>query len=778
MSALELEEEVRGEICKWEQYGMLQPPQNQSQPRIRDHTFDTGPSSTVAAGSHAMGGEHTVPQFEPFNPNMAVDRDLAQMLAFPQIQRIEKEPTRIVNLRRRLQRILATREKLERPDQPLPDNRQLAALVAEAEIVWEIDKWERFRIIYPNKPEMQYIPPGSLGIVGDHDDLRDPQPHHSGSGSGSAGTEDKSTDENSGEGGSTCGQMYYVPPPAMPLGHPMADVVKVSQPRGLAMDAAMGKGPASSKVSTTKAVIKGQEALNPTVQNMGILPLDVPQLKGFPQNPSPAVDPSAHCTFFTPPALPYAPLIPTPIVPAQPVGEKPFLPPTPGIEGVEATPCAKDIPKEPTRIVNLRRRLHRIQNTKAKLAQAWGPQPDNRQMAALEAEPAILWEIQQWEQYGVLATKSPHDTGSEAHGSGESMRDSSTLTEPYKDQHEGDSSGMDHWVHAVEEAQSKERKRRQQIARKERAAARQRTKAAAHEDADTSSDTSEGDDGGALLAAEMSDMAGRRRELFKVLTSKSEDSVLTRIRRRGGSLLDNKYYKTAEADLLHIPNRPRVDGVPELPEPTWLPPTPELKVVPGQTPKPTHFLENSWTIWFDESEEDDQAVSLDNYREAFTELGSFNTIQGFWTYWNNLRVDNLRENCNLRLFKSDIKPTWEDPYNAEGGCWVAKDIPKCKRSKLWGDIVMAMVGELTEDNSHESICGVVLSTRHEGDRIQLWIDGGYLYRTRPDLYHSGEDYRDTRATMQKLAEICDFDDDVHFIYRCHALCYQAATQQN
>ena len=51
----------------------------------------------------------------------------------------------------------------------------MAALVAEAEIVWEIDKWERFRIIYPHKPEMQHIPPGSLAPATDHDDMRDHQ---------------------------------------------------------------------------------------------------------------------------------------------------------------------------------------------------------------------------------------------------------------------------------------------------------------------------------------------------------------------------------------------------------------------------------------------------------------------------------------------------------------------------------------------------------------------------------------------------------------------------
>ena len=94
---------------------------------------------------------------------------------------------------------------------------------------------------------------------------------------------------------------------------------------------------------------------------------------------------------------------------------------------------------------------------------------------------------------------------------------------------------------------------------------------------------------------------------------------------------------------------------------------------------------------------------------------------------------------------------------------MASNIPKTKRSKLWGDIVMAMVGELTEDNSHDTICGVVLSTRQQGDMIELWTDGGYLYRTKPELYRSSstdEEYRDTRPTMQKLAEICDFDDEV------------------
>eukprot|EP00906_Rhabdomonas_costata_P031764 RCo044829 len=100
------------------------------------------------------------PPAPPPPPGTVMDLGRVWALAYPQAPRMEKEPTRIVNLRRRLQRILSTKERLANPNQPPPDNRQLSALAAEAEIVWEIEQWEQRRIIYPQKPEMRYIPPG------------------------------------------------------------------------------------------------------------------------------------------------------------------------------------------------------------------------------------------------------------------------------------------------------------------------------------------------------------------------------------------------------------------------------------------------------------------------------------------------------------------------------------------------------------------------------------------------------------------------------------------
>ncbi len=45
--------------------------------------------------------------------------------------------------------------------------------------------------------------------------------------------------------------------------------------------------------------------------------------------------------------------------------------------------------------------------------------------------------------------------------------------------------------------------------------------------------------------------------------------------------------------------------------------------------------------------------------------------QDFWRYWNNLLdLTKLPEHSNLRMFKSNIMPTWEDTANKRGGKFV------------------------------------------------------------------------------------------------------------
>lgn len=76
-----------------------------------------------------------------------------------------------------------------------------------------------------------------------------------------------------------------------------------------------------------------------------------------------------------------------------------------------------------------------------------------------------------------------------------------------------------------------------------------------------------------------------------------------------------------------------------------------------------HMLENNWTFWFDNYAKPVTNSSCiwekQSFEQTVTELGSFNSIEGFWSYWNHLRVGSLKDNCNLRMFQKGTRPTCE-----------------------------------------------------------------------------------------------------------------------
>eukprot|EP01006_Ploeotia_vitrea_P053008 TRINITY_DN67746_c6_g2_i1.p1 TRINITY_DN67746_c6_g2~~TRINITY_DN67746_c6_g2_i1.p1 ORF type:complete len:982 (-),score=96.27 TRINITY_DN67746_c6_g2_i1:209-3082(-) len=722
-----------------------------------------------------------------------------------------REPARISNLRRRLTRIQNTKALISSGVQP--DPRQVKALEAETEIVWEIEQFEKHRLLYPNRPEERYVP------------------------------------EASREGAS--------PPPS-----------------------------SASPVATSSAAPS-----SPTL-SLGLLP---PQREDSlsPFTVSSAATPDHGDTTSTTGG--------TPSQQGQGTGT----------------------PKEPTRIVNLRRRLQRIQRTKQKLAQGYGEQPDSRQLIALEAEPDIIWEIEQWEKHGVLVQQQRRESeGGTTSPAGPPSREKHALTpdalqhaaeeylypsDPVKqaamaaspveqevakeergsvsrsqrsDGTMGDNVGtntteahIELWRAVVDTARIEEKKKKIETLlatvpdRRESCESfssllsidappsRRTSNMSDLMDSPPSRRTSDIAVGGIFsplpspfktpptsplrnviqMDSPVASPGFKQRSLYMNLVRQAApDSPATRIRRRGGSLLEGKYYNELfdeavetnspmkkfrslslgseagyakedsdsfaawlkkqtrylrEARSLSTPSTPakepkedRSEGG-ESVEPRVMfggtmtigsaassPPAPPTGVarvttaIPALRRQSTHFLENSWTIWFDETGR--RGMDRVAYEDIIQELGSFNTIQGFWMYWNNLRVGCLKTNCNLRLFKTGIKPTWEDPHNAEGGKYVARNLPREKRNELWCNMVMSMVGELIEDNSNESICGVVLSTKDSGDAIQLWTDGGHQFRVKPSSVYHLEEYRESRPPMGEALKALFADhSDVKFTYQ-------------
>ena len=114
------------------------------------------------------------------------------------------------------------------------------------------------------------------------------------------------------------------------------------------------------------------------------------------------------------------------------------------------------------------------------------------------------------------------------------------------------------------------------------------------------------------------------------------------------------------------------------------------------------------------------APDTDEYEAGLTVIGEFETVETFCRYFNWLKPPSkLERNSNYHLFKSGIKPMWEDEANANGGKWVLtmKQNPQLL-DRCWMWLAMALIGEDLDDG--DEICGAVVSLRSKVDRIQLW----------------------------------------------------------
>ncbi|CEH17740.1 Translation initiation factor 4F, cap-binding subunit (eIF-4E) and related cap-binding proteins [Ceraceosorus bombacis] len=115
-------------------------------------------------------------------------------------------------------------------------------------------------------------------------------------------------------------------------------------------------------------------------------------------------------------------------------------------------------------------------------------------------------------------------------------------------------------------------------------------------------------------------------------------------------------------------------------------------------------------------------ANIQSWEDTLKMLGVYKTVEGFMNVFATLRrPSQLERNCNYHLFKSGIKPMWEDPANASGGKWVLtlRGTSGALLDRSWMWLVLALIGEELDDANH--ITGAVVSTRSKGDRITLWI---------------------------------------------------------
>jgi len=130
-----------------------------------------------------------------------------------------------------------------------------------------------------------------------------------------------------------------------------------------------------------------------------------------------------------------------------------------------------------------------------------------------------------------------------------------------------------------------------------------------------------------------------------------------------------------------------------------------------------HPLEHTWTLWYDAPPKIKQDPS--NWRSNVTSVASFQTVEDFWSLFNNLvPPSDLAMKSNYNLFKEGIKPEWEDPTNSAGGKFVIEISDTDQLGKTWLNVCLALIGEAFDD--YNEICGAVVSVRGRRSRIAIW----------------------------------------------------------
>jgi len=151
-------------------------------------------------------------------------------------------------------------------------------------------------------------------------------------------------------------------------------------------------------------------------------------------------------------------------------------------------------------------------------------------------------------------------------------------------------------------------------------------------------------------------------------------------------------------------------------------------------------LRYSWSIWEQLVQPKDKSAQ---YSDATRQSASFSTVREFWGCWNHLpQPSELLDGKKfvkdqggskvivdaLMVFRTGVKPQWEDPHNKDGGHFQLQLKPQLgggMLDDLWNKIVLGMIGGCIEPA--EMVTGVRLVDKLGQDkrptiRIEVWFN--------------------------------------------------------
>ncbi|XP_049270267.1 eukaryotic translation initiation factor 4E-like [Rhipicephalus sanguineus] len=133
-----------------------------------------------------------------------------------------------------------------------------------------------------------------------------------------------------------------------------------------------------------------------------------------------------------------------------------------------------------------------------------------------------------------------------------------------------------------------------------------------------------------------------------------------------------------------------------------------------------HPLQHRWSLWFYRNDKNR------SWEENLLEIASFDAVEDFWALYNHIEVVSKLPlgpvGCDYSLFKSGIKPMWEDCRNKQGGRWLF-NLNKNQRTthldNYWLEILLCLIGEGFDEFS-DDVNGAVVQVRNNLDKIAVW----------------------------------------------------------
>lgn len=146
-----------------------------------------------------------------------------------------------------------------------------------------------------------------------------------------------------------------------------------------------------------------------------------------------------------------------------------------------------------------------------------------------------------------------------------------------------------------------------------------------------------------------------------------------------------------------------------------------------------HPLQHAWTAWVHKK----GGSTAGDYGSAMSKVTTFNTAEGFWRFMNftpcpselfatDITIPKFSKDIEgISLFKSGVRPEWEDPKNLNGGeLFLRKTLTASQLDQIWEDVCLGAVGETIDPT--DVITGVrIVDKFSKGKvvyRLEVWFE--------------------------------------------------------